>query len=96
MHTHIKSEVGLSNVDNTSDLTKPISTATQTALNSKADKATTLSGYGITDTYTQTEIDTKLNNNRTYPIYDTIVSSWTTSTVYPEFIYQAQINIENL
>lgn len=30
-----KSNVGLSNVDNTSDLSKPISTATQTALNNK-------------------------------------------------------------
>ena len=32
-----KSDVGLGNVDNTSDLDKPISTATQTALNAKAD-----------------------------------------------------------
>lgn len=32
-----KSDVGLSNVDNTSDLNKPISTATQTALNAKQD-----------------------------------------------------------
>ena len=32
-----KSAVGLSNVDNTSDANKPISTATQTALNSKSD-----------------------------------------------------------
>lgn len=32
-----KSDVGLSNVDNTSDLNKPISTATQNALNLKAD-----------------------------------------------------------
>lgn len=32
-----KTDIGLSNVDNTSDLNKPISTATQTALNSKAD-----------------------------------------------------------
>lgn len=31
----LKSDVGLSNVDNTSDLNKPISTATQTALNAK-------------------------------------------------------------
>jgi hypothetical protein len=30
--TMTKSDVGLSNVDNTSDLAKPISTATQTAL----------------------------------------------------------------
>ena len=32
------SDVGLDNVDNTSDLNKPISTATQTALNDKVDK----------------------------------------------------------
>jgi hypothetical protein len=35
-----KSDVGLSNVDNTSDLNKPISTATQTALNAKEDTIT--------------------------------------------------------
>ena len=34
-----KTDVGLSNVDNTSDLNKPISTATQTALNGKATAA---------------------------------------------------------
>jgi len=39
-----KSMVGLSNVDNTSDLDKPISTATQTALNTKQN---TLSGTGL-------------------------------------------------
>lgn len=38
--TIAKSEVGLSNVDNTSDANKPVSTATQTALNSKVDKVT--------------------------------------------------------
>lgn len=32
-----KSDVGLSNVDNTSDANKPVSTATQTALNAKQD-----------------------------------------------------------
>lgn len=35
-----KATVGLSNVDNTSDANKPISTATQTALNTKVDKVT--------------------------------------------------------
>lgn len=35
-HTHSKSEVGLPNVDNTADTAKPVSTATQTALNLKA------------------------------------------------------------
>ena len=34
-----KSTVGLNNVDNTSDANKPVSTATQTALNLKADKS---------------------------------------------------------
>jgi len=37
-HSVTKSQVGLSNVDNTTDLNKPISTATQTALNNKVDK----------------------------------------------------------
>lgn len=36
---YTKSNVGLGNVDNTADLDKPISTATQTALNAKADNA---------------------------------------------------------
>lgn len=36
VHTHVKGDVGLGNVDNTSDAAKPISTATQTALNGKS------------------------------------------------------------
>ena len=42
-----------------------------TALNAKADKATTLSGYGITNAYTKTEIDTKINSkgSTTVPVY---------------------------
>lgn len=40
-HTHTKTEVGLGNVDNTSDAAKPISTATQTALDGKIAKAGT-------------------------------------------------------
>ena len=37
-HNVTKAQVGLSNVDNTSDSAKPISTATQNALNNKQDK----------------------------------------------------------
>ena len=44
-HTHTKSQVGLGNVDNTSDADKPISTATQTALNGK--QPTLVSGTNI-------------------------------------------------
>lgn len=39
--TLVKGDVGLGNVDNTSDALKPVSTATQTALNLKADVAAT-------------------------------------------------------
>jgi hypothetical protein len=38
-HSVTKDQVGLSNVDNTSDAGKPVSTATQTALNLKADQS---------------------------------------------------------
>lgn len=37
-------------------------TALQTAVAGKADKATTLEGYGITDAYTKTEVDTAIAN----------------------------------
>ena len=39
-HGTTKNDIGLGNVDNTSDLNKPISTATQTALNNKLEKGT--------------------------------------------------------
>ena len=42
--TYTASEVGLENVDNTSDANKPVSTATQTALNTKA-STTTLTAH---------------------------------------------------
>lgn len=47
-----KSSVGLNNVDNTSDADKPVSTATTSALNLKADKSTT---------YTKVEVDTAID-----------------------------------
>ena len=57
-HSVTKAQVGLGNVDNTSDLNKPISTATQTALNSKVDKVSTASRvYGTDSTGAQTTYD---------------------------------------
>lgn len=44
-----KSAVGLANVDNTTDANKPISTATQTALNGKANSSHTHPSTDITD-----------------------------------------------
>ncbi|MBC7746541.1 hypothetical protein H7Y40_01005 [Pedobacter sp.] len=51
-HTVTKAQVGLANVDNTSDINKPVSTAAQTALNLKADSV---------DVYTQGQVDTALS-----------------------------------
>ena len=45
--TLVKADVGLSNVDNTSDLNKPISTATQTALNTKLSQAQIMTRISI-------------------------------------------------
>ena len=59
-HQVTKAQVGLGNADNTSDADKPISTATAAALATKADKATTLAGYGIGDAYTKAQVDGKL------------------------------------
>lgn len=53
-----KAAVGLGNVDNTSDLNKPISTATQTALNLKYD-ASNPNGYE-----TPTQLNVRDTNNR--------------------------------
>lgn len=43
-HSVTKDQVGLGNCDNTSDLDKPISTATQTALDNKVDKNAAITG----------------------------------------------------
>jgi hypothetical protein len=51
-----KGDVGLGNVDNTSDASKPVSTATQTALNGKANTAHTHPMTDLTGTLTPGQI----------------------------------------
>lgn len=66
-HVVTKTQVGLSNCENTSDLNKPISNATQAALNNKADKTVTISGTsGLTG-------GGDLSANRTLSLSDTPV-----------------------
>ncbi|MDP4201628.1 MAG: hypothetical protein Q8861_02955 [Bacteroidota bacterium] len=66
-----KSDVGLNNVDNTSDLNKPISTATQTALDLKEDKANK-----STDGTLSSNSDTKYPSEKAVKTYvDAKVSS---------------------
>ena len=74
--TLTKNDVGLANVDNTNDLAKPISTATQTALNTKLNIANNLSDLNDTaiardnlDVYSKAEVNQSvdfeglINNN---------------------------------
>lgn len=49
-----KADVGLGNVDNTSDLNKPISTATQTALSGKVDSSRVLTDVPLNAKFTDT------------------------------------------
>lgn len=56
--TYTKNDVGLGNVDNTSDLNKPVSTATQTALDGKVDKVT---GKGLSENDFTNTLKTKLD-----------------------------------
>lgn len=53
-----KSSVGLGNVDNTSDLSKPVSTATQSALDDKVDKVS------VTDNLNSNSPDNPLSANQ--------------------------------
>lgn len=70
-----KTAVGLANVDNTSDANKPVSTATQTALNLKANVASpALTGSPTAPTQTQGDNSTKLS---TTAYVDTAVASAT-------------------
>lgn len=66
--TLTKTDVGLSNVDNTSDLNKPISTATQTALNGKANTSHTHAIGNVTGL--QTALDGKASSVHEHPVSD--------------------------
>lgn len=77
-HEVTKADVGLSNVDNTSDASKPISTATQTALDKKADKSV-LSNYVTTSTLTSTINETVSSINKNIDLLEEEVTTNTTS-----------------
>lgn len=57
-----KTQIGLSNVNNTSDINKPVSTAQQTALDLKSNITTTPQWIKITKTYTDLSIAGLTNN----------------------------------
>lgn len=61
-HATTKAQVGLSNVDNTADVNKPVSTAQQSAINTVSTALSTHKGSADHDGryYTETEMNTKL------------------------------------
>lgn len=92
-----KANIGLGNVDDTSDANKPISTATQTALDLKADLTAianfiTKSVNDLTYYYTKTDIDGKIatinNNISAIPKFSIeVVENLPTSNISPTTIY---------
>jgi hypothetical protein len=64
-----KSDVGLGNVDNTSDANKPVSTATQNALNLKQDALTAGDGIDIS-------VDKVISAKHRYSTQEQIVGEW--------------------
>ena len=82
----VKADVGLSNVDNTSDVNKPISTATQTALNLKANQSST---------YTKSEVDSKISNlNSAYHV--DFIDSGTHNFTVPDSIIVQNVYLNNI
>ena len=75
-HNVTKAQVGLSNVNNTSDLDKPISTATQTALNTLTSSINTkLSGTGVTDIQVVDALPATPNATTLYIVIDSASAS---------------------
>lgn len=72
-HAIDKNDVGLGNVDNTSDINKPISTAVQTALDGKVPSYTGINGYQLTGNIVLDKTDIGLFNvDNTSDIYKPI------------------------
>lgn len=80
-HSVTKAQVGLANVDNTSDANKPISTATQAALDLKANS---------NSVYTKTESDA------TFEPKNADIQSHISSTANPHSVTKGQVGLGNV
>ena len=80
-----KGDVGLGNVDNTSDANKPISTAMQAALNNKASTSHTHDDRY----YTETEVDSLLSGKQASGDYATLVNGTVPANQLPSYVDDA-------
>lgn len=85
-----KANIGLGNVDNTSDANKPISTATQTALNLKANTAD-LGALATKDSLTKTDVglgnvtnDAQVKRSE-MGVANGVATPWTQQEKFPSF-----------
>ena len=85
--TYTKSDVGLANVDNTSDANKPIGTATQTALSGKA---------STVHTHASTDISDATTAGRTLLTAASTADQQTALNVYPKTDVYAKIESRSL
>lgn len=83
-HAVTKTQVGLSNVDNTSDSNKPISTATQSALNAKA----TVAQFDALTSTVANQLATKANS--------TDLTAHTGNTSNPHSVTKSQVGLANV
>lgn len=83
VHNKVPSSTGIS--ASSTDGQYPSAKATYNAVNAKADKATTLAGYGITNAYTKTETDTAINNKIQVltASYNIATDQWVTAPSLP-------------
>lgn len=80
--TIISNEIpGIENVDNTSDLNKPVSTAMQTALNLKVDKTRTVNGYALSSDIILSKSDVGLAQSDNTSDLDKPISNATQSAL---------------
>lgn len=98
-----KNSVGLGNVDNTSDKNKPVSTATQTALDNKVDIVTGKSLVLDTEITklaglkTQTELDTSISNaKKSGTDAQTTINNHIKDTSNPHNVTKDQVGLSNV
>lgn len=90
-HSVTKAQVGLGNVDNTSDLDKPISTATQDALDLKAD-ISSLGDLALLDTVNTAQIDNNsVDNTKLADMAADTIKGRLTSSGDPQDLSVAQV-----
>jgi hypothetical protein len=85
-----KTDIGLDQVENTSDADKPISTATQDALDLKANLADLSLKANVTDVYSKIESDANFEPKNAN------IQSHISSTLNPHSVTKEQVGLENV